>query len=410
MALAQLALWLGLYGPLKSLLPVLGTQIAVQANGAGASKEALLAAVTMVGSLVVVMATPLAGSLSDRSRGPWGRRSPWIAGGSLVAGGGIALLPQAGSGGSLLILWGLANLGLGACLAALQGSAADRVPSGQQGSLWGWVGLAQPIGLVLGVGLCGLLVPNLGLAALVLAAVVVLAPAPFAVQEGRQAGLPEPEGARETPWHRQLSLAAFRHRPFACLWLSRFLLYLGWSISTVYLLYFLEDRQGLAQAQALDALTLLLGLYTGGTALASALTGPLANHLDRRLLLVGIGTGGMALACGLLLVSQSLPLALALAAAGLLGLAYGAYAASHQALVIQHLPSAQHHGRDLGLFHTANSAALVLAPALAWLLVTRLGGYGALFSAAVVLMLVSALPLLLLGAGSHPQLDPARTD
>jgi MFS family permease len=404
MALAQLALWLGLYGPLKSLVPVLATDIAAQANGAGPSKEALLAALTMVGSLVVVVATPLAGSLSDRSRGPWGRRSPWIAGGSLVAGGAIALLPQAGSGGLLLILWGLANLGLGACLAALQGSAADRVPSGQQGSLWGWVGLAQPIGLVLGVGLCGLLVPNLGLAAVVLAALVVLAHAPFAVQEGRQPWLPEPNGGRETPWQRQLSLVAFRHRPFARLWLSRFLLYLGWSISTVYLLYFLEDRLGLAQAQALDALTLLLALYAGGTALASALSGPIADRLDRRLLLVGIGTGGMALACGLLLVSQSLPVALA--AASLLGLAYGAYAASHQALVIQHLPSAQHHGRDLGLFHAANSAALVLAPALAWLLVTRLGGYGGLFLTATVLILVSALPLLRLGVGTEAQLDP----
>jgi hypothetical protein len=258
------------------------------------------------------------------------------------------------------------------------------------------------MGLVLGVGLCSLLLPKLGLAALVLAALVVLAHAPFAVLEGRQPGLPGPTGRRETPWHRQLSLAAFRHRPFARLWLSRFLLYLGWSISTVYLLYFLEDRLGLAQAQALDALTLLLALYAGATALASALTGPIANCLDRRLLLVGIGTGGMALACGLMLVSRSLPLALA--AASLLGLAYGAYAASHQALVIQHLPSAQHHGRDLGLFHAANSSALVLAPALAWLLVTRLGGYGSLFSTAAVLILVSALPLLRLGAGSkvHP--------
>jgi MFS family permease len=176
------------------------------------------------------------------------------------------------------------------------------------------------------------------------------------------------------------------------LWISRFLLYLGWSISTVYLLYFLEDRLGLPQGQALQALTLLLALYASGTALASALAGPLANRLERRLPLVLVGTGGMALACALMLLSQSLPLALI--GASVLGLSYGTYAASHQALVVQHLPSDQHHGRDLGLFNGANSSAMVLSPVLAWCLVSQLGGYGSLFLAASILILISALPLL----------------
>ena len=108
-----------------------------------------------------------------------------------------------------------------------------------------------------------------------------------------------------------------------------------------------------------------------------------------------VGTGGMALACALMLISQSLPLALV--GASLLGLAYGTYGASHQALVVEQLPSGEHHGRDLGLFNGANSAAMVVSPVLAWALVSGLGGYGSLFLAATLLILISALPLLRLG-------------
>jgi MFS family permease len=392
MALAQLSLWLGLYAPLKTLVPLLAAQIAQDSLSSGASKEAVLAAVTLAGSLVAVVATPLAGSLSDRSRSPWGRRSPWIAGGSLVAALGIGLLPQAHSELGMVLLWSLASLGLSCCLAALHGSTADRVPSDQQGSLWGWVGLAQPLGLVFGVGLCSLLLPNVLLAALVLAGLVVVANGPLLALERRQPASPSPAGPMASANDRHRSLAAFRHRPFMRLWISRFLLYLGWSISTVYLLYFLEDRLGLPQGQALQALTLLLALYASGTALASALAGPLANRLERRLPLVLVGTGGMALACALMLLSQTLPLALI--GASVLGLSYGTYAASHQALVVQHLPSDQHHGRDLGLFNGANSSAMVLSPVLAWCLVSQLGGYGSLFLAASILILISALPLL----------------
>lgn len=431
MAMAQLALWMGLYAPLKTLVPLLAAQIAAGSvgfgpvvgfgPGLGLSKEAVLAGVTLAGSLVAVVATPLAGSLCDRSHGRWGQRSTWVGAGSLGGALAIGLLPQARSGLALLLLWSLANLGLAACLAGLHGSAADRVPMGQQGSLWGWVGLAQPLGLVLGVGICSLLLPQLQLAAWVLAALLVAANGPYLALERRQPAKslaqarfqiqPEGQGARASPeastrppsqprrlsspqrW--PLALSAFRHGPFRRLWISRFLLYLGWSISTVYLLYFLEDRLGLAQSQALEALTLVLALYAGATALASALAGPLSDRLGRRLPLVWVGTGGMALACALMLVSQSLPLALV--GATLLGLAYGTYGASHQALVVEQLPSGDHHGRDLGLFNGATNAAMVLAPLLAWALVSGLGGYGSLFLAATLLILFSSLPLLRLG-------------
>ncbi len=385
LALAQLGLWLGLYAPLKTLLPLLADQLS---GSADSGKEGLLAAATLAGSLVALLANPIAGALSDRSRSRWGPRRPWILGGALLAALSILLLPQAATAISLLLLWCTAKLGLNACMAALNGAVADRVPATQQGCLWGWVGLVQPVGLVLGVGLSTLLLPQLQLAASSQAALLLLCCLPVLLVVKGQRPAAQPLPAQAAP------LAAFRHRAFRGLWWSRFWLYLGWSMSTVYLLYFLEDRLGLPRAAALQAQTLLLGLYAAGTVASAALAGWASDRCGKRLVFVGGGSLGMAIACSLLLISQALPLALA--AATLLGVAYGIYIATHQALVLEHLPDPCHSARDLGLFNGANTAPTVLSPALAWLCVVHLGGYTTLFAMASLLIAASLLPLLAL--------------
>jgi hypothetical protein len=103
-----------------------------------------------------------------------GVEEPWIVGGGFLAALSILLLPQASTGLILLTLWCSAKLGLNTCMAALNGMVADQVPASQQGRLWGWVGLAQPLGLVLGVAVSTWLLPNLARAVLVQALFVVL--------------------------------------------------------------------------------------------------------------------------------------------------------------------------------------------------------------------------------------------
>ncbi len=117
---------------------------------------------------------------------------------------------------------------------------------------------------------------------------------------------------------------------------------------------------------------MLLGVYAVGTVLSAALAGWASDACGQRMPFVAIGSIGMAFACGLLLFSDAL--ALVMAASALLGMAYGVYIASHQALVLDNLPSPRHSARDLGLFNAANTVPMVLAPAFAWLCVIYLGG------------------------------------
>jgi MFS family permease len=387
-ALAQFGLWLGLYAPLKVLLPLLADQLA---SLSGAQKETLLAAATLSGSLVALLANPLAGALSDRSRSRWGPRRPWILAGTLLAGLGIQLLPQARGAVALLGAWCLVKLGLNTSMAALNGAVADQVPARQQGTVWGWVGLAQPIGLVCGVAVSTLLVPQLQQVGALQASLVVLSALPILWWARATRHRTQQHAAPAASRPGLGVLAALRHRAFAQLWWSRCWLYLGWSMSTVFLLYFLEDRLGLPRSQALQAQTLLLALYAGGTVASAAAAGWLSDRTGNRRGFVIAGTSGMALACGLMLISQSLPLALV--GSVLLGLAYGVYIATHQALVLEHLPDPQHSARDLGLFNAANTAPMVIAPALAWLCVVHLGGYTTLFAVASLLIAGSLLPL-----------------
>ncbi len=60
---------------------------------------------------------------------------------------------------------------------------------------------------------------------------------------------------------------------------------------------------------------------------SAAAAGWASDRSGQRLSFVVLGSLGMAGACGLMLISQSLPLALA--AATLLGVAYGVYIATH---------------------------------------------------------------------------------
>lgn len=100
---------------LQNLLPRMSESIA------GASgKETALAIVTGVGVIGSVIGSPLAGALSDRTTSRFGRRRPWMLGGSLLGFLGLLLLPNMTSIWSLTITW--------LCVQFAEGPAAYLMP------------------------------------------------------------------------------------------------------------------------------------------------------------------------------------------------------------------------------------------------------------------------------------------
>ncbi|GAB1640772.1 MFS transporter [Krasilnikovia sp. MM14-A1259] len=381
LALANLGLWLGYFGPLQMLLPNQVERLA------GDGKATALGVVTGLGALVAVVVGPLAGALSDATTVRAGRRRTWIAGGAMLGCAGLALLAVQHDLAGVALAWCLAQAGLNAVQAGLTAVVPDQVPVSQRGVVSGWVGLTQSAGVVVAVllaaatgGVTGYLLTGL---------VVVLAVAPFVV------AVPDPPAPPRPVSRPRWRPAGIRGagRDFAWAWATRFLVQLGNALATLYLLYFLRDQVHFEQRfpghRADDGLAVLIVVYTAATLLTVVTGGWVSDRTGRRKPSVMVSGCLMAVATALLAFWPTW--AGALVAAVVLGLGFGVYLSVDQALITEVLPSAEDRARDLGIINIANSAPQVLGPALAVVLVGHLGGYPALYLTAAAMTVLGSV-------------------
>jgi MFS family permease len=382
LALANLGLWMGYFGPLQVLLP---NQVE---DVAGVDKTTALGVVTGVGALVAVLVGPIAGALSDATTARTGRRRTWIAAGAVIGCGGLALLSGQHTLIGLTVGWCVAQAGLNILQAGLTAIVPDRTPVRQRGLVSGWVGLTQSIGVVVGVLLVTAVVSGTVPAYLLIGALVVLTALPFLLTTADGRGSSRPAGPG---WATLVTAFSFHPRAspdFAWAWGTRFLVQLGNAMATLYLLYFLRDEVHYDNAD--DGLLILIGVYTAATVLTVVVGGVISDRTGRRKPSVILSGLLMAVAAALLAVWPTWPGALV--AATVLGLGFGVYLSVDQALITQVLPAAEDRAKDLGIINIANSAPQVLGPALAAPIVATLGGYPALYlSVAAVTVLGSVL-------------------
>lgn len=380
--LANLGIMLAFYTPIQNLLPRLAQEVAPD------SKEAALAWITGAGAFASIIFNPLAGALSDRTTARWGRRKPWILLGALVGAVAILTLGIPGTVLGLAVIWFVAQMAVNASYAGLTATVPDQVPVRQRGLVSGWIGLAQTVGVVLGVAIVSFVVTDLRAGLMVTAALLVVLVLPFVL------------GARDIPlgsenqppfslgaWLRGFWISPRLHPDFAWAWLTRFLMMLGNAMATLYLLFWLQDEVGYAEPE--QGQTVLIALYALGTILTAVVFGALSDRSGRRKIYVISATGVMAVAA---IILAFFPVfGAAMLAALILGLGYGMYLGVDQALVTQVLPRAVDRGRDLGVINIANSAPQVLAPVIAAPIVTGAGGYTSLYLLTAAITLLSAV-------------------
>ena len=147
-ALSNLGLFMAYFGVLGVLLP---DQVQVVAGPT--HKVIAFGLVTGLGAVFAMIANPVAGALSDRTSGRFGRRHPWILSGSLVSAGALLLLAQQRSIFGIAVMWCLGQVGLNAMQAGIVAGIPDHVPVGQRGAVSGWFGMPQVIGVVIAVAL-----------------------------------------------------------------------------------------------------------------------------------------------------------------------------------------------------------------------------------------------------------------
>ncbi|GLY97687.1 MFS transporter [Actinoplanes sp. NBRC 103695] len=377
---ANLGLFTASFTPVQVLLPL-------QIAGLGISgKEAALGWVTGAAAVCSIIAAPLSGMLSDRTRPRlfgrvFGRRHVWTLGGCLTAAIGLAWLGQAPTLLAVGAGWCVAQIGLNAMQASLSAAVPDRVPVPQRGFVSGWVGMPQALGLVLGAVLVTAIFSGVSTGYAVLAVVLVLLGVPFAL------ATPDDPIERAQVVRPTWRIDVRGNPDFAWAWGTRFLVLLGNALGTLYLLYFLTDRVKVTDPEG--GLLILILLYTVGMVVTAVFFGRLSDRTGRRKIFVIWSGVVMAAAALILAIRPTWPAAIV--AALLLGLGFGIYLAVDTALITQVLPAASDRAKDLGVINIASSAPQVLGPAISAPLVTHLGGYSTLFGVTAAVMLLGSV-------------------
>ncbi|MEV5282583.1 MFS transporter [Streptomyces sp. NPDC051994] len=373
LSLANLGVWVGWFGPLQLLL---ARQAELFNPG---HKASTLALVTGLGAAVSMVANPVFGALSDRTTARVGRRIPWVVAGGAGGVAGLLILAWAPDVAVMAAGWCVVQLALNASFAALTAAVPDQVPRRQRGMVGGWLGVSQVGGILLGTALAtaagGITAGYLACAAFSLLALI-----PYVLMR-RDAVLDRRD---QPPFQWREFVSGFwidprRHPDFGWAWLTRFLMNLSYSISTMYLLYYLTDAvhyrgdadTGVLILTALDAVTLL------GTVVISGIW---SDRTGRRK--VFVVWSGLVISAATMLLAVWQTWTGAVVASLVLGVGYGVYTSVDFALLTDVLPVAADRGKDLGVINIANALPQVLAPAVAAPIVTHLGGYGALYALA----------------------------
>lgn len=382
-SIASLGLWSGFFAPIQMLLP-----LQLQAIDSGA-KEANLALVTGAGALVAVVANPLFGALSDRTTSRFGRRNPWTITTALLGAVALLALGQASTVLAVLVGWCIAQALLNGMLATVTAMVPDQVPVAQRGAVSAWVGIPQPLGVVIGVGLVTVIGSTIGVQYAVVAAFLSLTAIPL-VLFVRDAPLPREHRPPFVlgEFVRRFWISPRQHPDFGWAWLTRFLVGLGNSLGTLYLLYFLQDAVHYPQPE--DGLLTLILIYTGCLLVTAIAGGFASDRVGRRKPFVMVATAIMAVGAIVLVFLETWEGAML--AAAVMGAGYGTYLAVDQALITQVLPAAKDRARDLGVINIANSLPQVLGPAMAGLVLTTFGlGYPGLYALTAVITLLGAI-------------------
>lgn len=382
LSLANLGVWVGWFGPLQLLLARQAEQLAPD------HKASTLALVTGLGAAVSMVSNPVFGALSDRTTARAGRRIPWVVAG--VAGGaaGLVVLALAASVPAVIAGWCLTQLALNAAFAALTAAVPDQVPPRQRGLVGGWLGVSQVVGILVGTALATV-AGGITAGYLACAAFSVLAAVPYVLMRRDSALAPQDRPAFR--WRTFLTgfwIDPRRHPDFGWAWLTRFLMNLSYSISTMYLLYYLTDAvryegeadTGVLVLTALNALALLSTVVISG--IRSDRSGRRKSY---------VLWSGLVIAAATLLLAVWQTWTGAIVASLVLGLGFGVYTAVDFALLTDVLPTAEDRGKDLGVINIANSMPQVLAPVVAAPVVTHLGGYPALYALAGGLALAGSV-------------------
>jgi MFS family permease len=353
-------------------------------------KVANLAIITTVGAFSAMVAQPIAGRLSDRTRSRFGRRAPWMIAGALI--GGLGLIGMAAANGLVQvgIAWCIVQIAYNFAQGPLSAIMPDRIPTAVRGTFSSLSGLGLLMGALGGQIVGAELVRNLPAAYLLIAGFALVALVLFVVFNPDHSSKDLVRGSFSV----RDFLATFwvnpvAHPDFFFAFAGRLLLYTGYFAIIGYQLYILQDYVGLGDRSA--GYIPLLGIASfAGILPATIISGPLSDRLGRRKIFVFIASLLIGIA---LIFPWVLPTLTGMFFFAVIsGIGFGCFQAVDTAIMSQVLPSAKSFAKDLGVINIAATLPQTLAPAVAGGVVLAFG-YAGLYPIGMILSVLGAISI-----------------
>lgn len=358
------------------------------------AKVGNLAIVTSLSALATIVAQPIVGALSDRTRTRLGRRAPWMVFGGI--GGGILTiaLQFATTIFWIAALWVLAQVLLNAFQAPMSAVIADRVDERHRATASAFTGVGTALGATIGIVVAGQLLTTLGVAYSLFGGLVIVAAVAFVLlNPDRTEVAPVTDPFRWGAFFRGFWVSPRKHPDFGWAFGGRFFMVLGTQGLANYQFYVLTDYIHLDPISA--------GGIAGTLSLCSAVTtvigtlvfGRLSDLMRRRKIFV-FGAS-IVVVIGVMIPVISPTVTGMILMSLVMGIGSGAYTAVDFALMVDVLPSRGNAGKDLGVLNIASNVPQALVGSVAVvLLAMSAGNYAIIFFFAAVSVIISSLLVL----------------
>lgn len=386
--IAQLTLYIAFVAPSSYSLAVRIQDLAP------ADQNTALALAIGIPGVVVIFITPLIGVLSDRTRSRLGRRRPWLLAGILVGMLGaltIALIPNLAT---LIIGWTVAYVGYTITAVMILAFFGDQLPEKQRGKVAGINGALTYIGPIIGI----LVATQLHAAP----ALMFLIPGVLALIGGLVFVFVMKDAAVTTPRQTVRMGEVFQgfwfnprmYPNLGWVWLSKALVFLSLSFTSIYGVFLLTSRLGM-DAAAVGGVVALTGIAGVGTSVIGALgSGWLSDKVGSRKPFLIVSA--FLIAASAVIVGTTTSAEQFILGSILGSFAIGVYGAVDQAVQLDVLPQQEdQNGRFLATLGLANQVPQAIGPLLAGAVVAlALGNYTIVYIVAGVCALLGGLAII----------------
>lgn len=346
-------------GPI--LLPILILALVPESEKGGA-----LGILSALGLIVAIVIQPAAGAWSDARTTRWGRRRPYIVGGTLGDVVFLAVMALAPTYAILLIGYLLLQFSSNIAHGAYQGYIPELVPESKRGVASGVARLFEMVGMIVTylvvnvlVGQGQLYLTFLAYVLFLIACMIITAlfvqERPFLDPDTSSPSSTSSPAAKPTTSARPLLRDMFYSRDFFLWLVSRLLILLGGNLVRNYALYFLKDV--IHVANPAGDTTILLAVIAVVIAIVVYPTGALSDRVGRKRLIILSGVLG-AIGAFLLISADSLIFVLLYGA--IIGLSIGIFLSVNWAWATDLIPN-EEGGRFLGISNLATAGSGVVA-------------------------------------------------